>query len=188
MGATHEWLKVVNRPYPCRVRGDGRRDACRSGLGVRLCRVIGPPRWLILLIHGKPVEEVADTAHFPCLLGPGLGNGRAKCRDGLSLGSALRKTYIKAANTRRDVSLFSCSSASSANLKSTFLFFPPCLFVFFVSGAGLPFYLLIYHLVFTYTNPYTRQLHHQTSQLPVSLRRDNFYIEFFFCIFSRHLN
>lgn len=49
------------------------------------------------------------------------------------------------------------------------------LFVFvFCSGAGLPFYLLISHLVFTYTNLYTRQLHHQTSQLPVSLRRDNF--------------
>ena len=53
--------------------------------------------------------------------------------------------------------------------------FPPSPCLFFVcSGAGLPFTLLIPYLVFTYTNHFTCQLHHQTSQLPVSLRRDNF--------------
>lgn len=87
-----------------------------------------------------------------------LWSGR--CHRGLSLWPALLKTYIKATNTRPFIPLFSCSSASSANLKSTFLFFSP-LFVFvclFWSWSP-PFYFLILSRF---------HLHQKTLQLPIT--------------------
>ena len=85
-------------------------------------------------IQAKQVEEVAALDQVPDM-------GRTRLDQvGRHRGplAGLRKTYIKATNTRPSRLLLFCSSASSANLKSTFLFSPLPLFVFCLFWSWSP--------------------------------------------------
>lgn len=124
-------------------------------------------------------EEVADTTHLPCFLCP-RPTGRmdlATPERPLSsrpLPLARASQNIYQGDQHPPIHSSFCSSASSANLKSTFLFFSPLFVCFFLFWSWSPFLLSnILSRFHLHQKTFNCQLH-QTSQLPVSLRRDNF--------------